>query len=531
MLRCPAAGAQPQQVGWAPSAQLAGPAINVISPNVVQDIHHQTAGAQCNVYEGGKSPVQAVGPQFNHTLASPFANAGAVPVPAFAGHVPVFAGQAPAYAGPFPAFAGQIPAFQGSNQMPGLAAVPGFALNTGTSPLGYNTNHMMYSQQCQLVKMAVNAPCAEMMRVDTSIQHLVDRKSKSKQLGNTSKQLNNIPATLLAAKLKQYIFTQLYQKIQQDAHEFLFRLEFFKLCGPGLADLEKDLTVPAVYQQCFKEHMKNGMTTHVFQPNYLVEAFLLIKKEVWPAVSLWIEEATEGISHLDIVIPGLVLSTAVPSTALATGTDPAPMLAASGQSKHPSVNVTPPCPTKWVARELENSPDDAAIVHVLMHSDHLKVSQVNVLQVDKQVKNMLGQPSTFKTAHPTHLTLGKYPLTWQVLGNAQPFLVGHPTEVAAKQYFVWSKPGGPHHYVQIPVESTFLEQEGSILYWATALHELSKSFVQQYLDMNPNLTASQLEHPETRMVQGGLFQYQKDSPSQHGGLVTLIKEKVVGPLV
>ncbi|EJT97635.1 hypothetical protein DACRYDRAFT_18596 [Dacryopinax primogenitus] len=476
-----------------------------------------------------------------------------------------------------------VPSVQ-SMKFSNIPGMPAYGANTRPTLLGYNSNHGMYPQQHQLVKMAVSAPWAEVMRVDTSMQHLVEGKNRAKQLGNTSKWLTNVPATLVPTELKQYIFTQLHCKIQQDMYHFLFQLDYFELCGLGLADLEKDPTCSALYQQCVKTHVKNSISMQVFMPNHLVEAFLVIEKEVWPAVSLWIEGSTEGLSHSNVIILGFPsvsgpdVSTKVAGHTGVMGAVTAGLGGGSSAIKQPLISQMPPCPTKHMVWELGRSPDNAAVDHALRASDYSKVTKANgastyvihystftngdsvksimahglflpmpmiswnelisgsvklvinykgdrchsVLQVNKDLKKMLGPPRMFKMAHSALLTLNEFSVKWE---EKQPFALGHPTKVAAKHYYVCSKPRGSCHQVKMSVELMFLQDKVNLLYWVTALHGLVKYFVEDYITLNPNSRACTLELPDTCMVLGGLFQYGQDSPQECAGLVTLIEEK------
>ncbi|KZO90164.1 hypothetical protein CALVIDRAFT_490906 [Calocera viscosa TUFC12733] len=138
---------------------------------------------------------------------------------------------------------------------------------------------------------------------------------------------------------------------------------------------------------------------------------------------------------------------------------------------------------------------------------------------------MLGPPGAFKTCHPANITVSELPIKWENL-PFQPIPVSRRTQVAAKRYYVRSKPGGSRFRTSIAVENQFAEQEINLLYWASSLHNLSNTHVKKYLLAHPDSDASQLELPETRMVYGGLFQHGPESGDKRRGLVILIEELV-----
>ncbi|KZO91277.1 hypothetical protein CALVIDRAFT_568317, partial [Calocera viscosa TUFC12733] len=97
------------------------------------------------------------------------------------------------------------------------------------------------------------------------------------------------------------------------------------------------------------------------------------------------------------------------------------------------------------------------------------------------------------------------------------------------RHFFRDKPRGKRLHHPITKENQFLETEGSVLYWASSIHNLSNQFVRNYLDEHPNSAASKLQIPETRMVLGGLYLNGPDSKDGRAGMIILIEELIAAP--
>ncbi|KZT59602.1 hypothetical protein CALCODRAFT_536474 [Calocera cornea HHB12733] len=550
---------QPVLPGPPPPPQPPAPTHHIFGPDTIAGIRHQTSSAQRIHFQGGKSPVKAVGLQ----LHTPYAAGAAIGPPGFAA------------SGPFPlASAG----YQHGVQYPVAAVAP-----------GYSANHALYAQRREMTRMMAAGGRAETVNVNASVQYLVEGKSRPKQMGNITERLNGVPASLLPAPLKEYTFSRLYRKIQRDSHDFPFRVDSFELCGPGYSDMESDPDVPPMYNQCYRNQTKNGVTTRVFAPQVVVEVTLVVKKEVWPSVLQWIEdklsklnEEHAGQSAPDRTAPAKTAPAAKDGFVTAV---PAPIPSLpEGKKVHPAgylmfAKLIPelqsrahdpdtPRSSKRFAQGHDASPDESAIQRALVGSDPQRIHrppsgatlvyrgtflpipvlswqelvdgpngpqklQIDyeglgceaILRTNESTQNMTGPPGTFKTCYKASITLGERPLKWINLPE-QPMPVSCRTPVAAKRYFIRSNPGGSRMRTSIPVETRFMEGEGNLLYFGTGLHGFSVNWVDRYLLAHPDSAASQLPIPQTRMVYGGLFLHGPDSGDKRNGLVILIEELV-----
>ncbi|KZT57623.1 hypothetical protein CALCODRAFT_482956 [Calocera cornea HHB12733] len=157
--------------------------------------------------------------------------------------------------------------------------------------MGYNVNHTLYADTREMVRKSTGTPSHEYMIVNASVQYLVDGKKSPKQLGNVVERLHNVPATLKAVELKDWVYNGLYRKLRRDSEDFPWNKNCFEMCGPGQRYLEEDPNSAPMYEYCFKVGRKNGVACRTFSTNTHVEVNLVVKKEVWKRVEQWIWDA------------------------------------------------------------------------------------------------------------------------------------------------------------------------------------------------------------------------------------------------
>jgi hypothetical protein len=135
------------------------------------------------------------------------------------------------------------------------------------------------------------------MNVNASVQYEVPGKKGTKQLvvrppfpvdrsraqltmhQNVAERLNNVPAALLPVQLKEYLLANLCRKLQRDTNNYPWKLDDFELCGAGGSDLEKNPTIPPLYDKCLRTVKKSGVPTKMFISSTVVEAYLCVKKQ------------------------------------------------------------------------------------------------------------------------------------------------------------------------------------------------------------------------------------------------------------
>ncbi|KZT52802.1 hypothetical protein CALCODRAFT_486864 [Calocera cornea HHB12733] len=167
------------------------------------------------------------------------------------------------------------------------------AMQQSQMPVGYNLNHVAYPYERERVKRRMLGPLQEWMRVDASVHIPVEGKSKTRQLGTSYEQLEDVPARLTASELKQWVFKELEPKFRHDSRRYPFVMDDFELHGRSHTNLEKKAPdQPAVYDKCCIERTKSGVTTKTFVQNQVVLVMLVIKAEVWPNVEMWIALTT-----------------------------------------------------------------------------------------------------------------------------------------------------------------------------------------------------------------------------------------------
>ncbi|KZT62179.1 hypothetical protein CALCODRAFT_505754 [Calocera cornea HHB12733] len=473
----------------------------VPTPPLINDICQQNIDASRIVYQGGKSPVQAVGLQ----LQNPYANI------------------APA------------------------------TTELSTQPLGYNPNHASYGQHRDMVKKLAAGGRGEVVFVNTSIRYLLEGQSKPKQLGMTSETLKNVPVHLKPDALKDWVMKGLATHIWRDTKEYPYSKDDFTLCGPGNVQLERYPEDPPLYDQCFKMVTKHGVTNRVFNPGQRGEVFLLIKPEIYPVYRRWIDEALDGIPRGQRTARAHIEAEAMVSQPnFATG--PIPPVPEWGGSvdagrmsllnvKHPLVDEDGPTrPSKRVTPMNEESLGRDAVGDALRRSELKKVSGSNgtmisargiflpvvplpwrelvkgsgrleldyetngceaILRIQEDKHQLLDKPGAFKTAELASITLLEIPKQWDELHDhptEHPILVSRRTPIVLKRHFIRKQRGGPRLTPSKEIESAFLEGEANVAFYAASLHQLPYDHMRAYLDQHPDSVASKLQIPETRMV-------------------------------